>query len=165
MKSRQGRLNLACALLLVALAALAPAAPPQLATMVAIVATPDFYHHAAFQGGALREALVEPWLEGQESLSFLGALEAHRRWDDWWRQTAVLPHAGEINVPALHIGAWYDIFQQGTLDAFTAMQHRGGPGAAGRQYLSWDRGRMEPSGCARRASSPTRRTPRSTSSA
>jgi putative CocE/NonD family hydrolase len=33
------------------------------------------------------------------------------------------------------VGGWYDIFGQGTLDAFTAFQRRGGVGARGRQYL------------------------------
>jgi uncharacterized protein len=115
--------------------ALAPGAPEQLVAMVSAVATPDFYHHAAFQGGALREALVVPWLTGQGSTYFLDEIRAHRLWDEWWAETAVVPHAAEVTTPILHIGGWYDVFQQGTLDAFTLFQHHGGPGAAGRQCL------------------------------
>jgi uncharacterized protein len=115
--------------------ALAPGAAPQLVTMGVAVATPDFYHHAAFQGGALRDALVVHWLEGQGSGFFIDELKAHRRWDDWWEETAVAPHLGDVTASVLHIGGWYDIFQQGTLDAFTLLQHGGGPGARGHQVL------------------------------
>ena len=38
-------------------------------------------------------------------------------------------------MPALHVGGWFDIFLQGTLDAFTSFQHRGGPGALGKQKV------------------------------
>jgi hypothetical protein len=41
----------------------------------------------------------------------------------------------EVNVPTLHVGGWFDIFLQGTLDAFTTFQHLGGPGALGKQKL------------------------------
>ncbi len=115
--------------------ALSPGAPPALKCMVPIVATPDFYHHAVYEGGALRYALVHGWLEDQDALDLFGPLTAHRLWDSWWAGWAVLPKVATINVPTLHIGGWYDIFQQGSLDAFTAFQHHGGPEAVGRQRL------------------------------
>lgn len=115
--------------------ALAPDAPPQLVAMLAGAATPDVYHHAALQGGCLRKATAEAWLAGQGSLSFLEEFKSHRLWDTWWQPYIFLDHVDTVRVPALHLGGWYDVFQQGTLDAFTAYQHSGGPGAAGRQFL------------------------------
>jgi predicted acyl esterase len=115
--------------------ALAPGAPRALKCMVPIVATPDFYHHAAYQGGALRYALTHGWLEGHDALDVFEQLKLHRLWDAWWEGFAVLPRVGTVDVPALHIGGWYDIFLQGTLDAFAEFQRRGGPWAVGRQKI------------------------------
>lgn len=115
--------------------ALSPGAPAALKCMVPIVATPDFYHDAVYEGGALRYALVHGWLEDQNALDLFAPLKAHRLWDAWWAEWAVLPKVATVNVPTLHIGGWYDIFQQGSLDAFTQFQHHGGPGAVGRQKV------------------------------
>jgi hypothetical protein len=35
----------------------------------------------------------------------------------------------------VHVGGWFDIFTQGTLDTFRTLQERGGDGARGRQHL------------------------------
>ncbi|HPC84101.1 MAG TPA: CocE/NonD family hydrolase [Thermoanaerobaculaceae bacterium] len=115
--------------------ALAPGAPAALKCQLPVVATADFYHHAAFAGGALRYGLAHPWLAGQGSLDFYEQLRQHRLWDAWWEETDVVSHVGTIDVPGLHVGGWYDIFLQGTLDAFRLIQHHGGPNARGAQKL------------------------------
>lgn len=115
--------------------ALAPFARQELACIMPVVATMDFYHHAAYQGGALREELLHTWLAGQNALEFYDLVRQHRLWDDWWQAVALLPHLGDVHVPGLHVGGWFDIFAQGTLDAFMALQRRGGEGAQGRQFL------------------------------
>jgi predicted acyl esterase len=114
---------------------LAPGAPSALKCMVPIVATPDFYHDAVYQGGALRYALVHGWLEDQGALDLFGPLTDHRLWGPWWESWSVLPKVATVNAAGLHIGGWYDIFTQGSLDAFTEFQHHGGPGALGAQKL------------------------------
>ena len=45
------------------------------------------------------------------------------------------PATGKVNAPAVHIGGWFDIFAQGTLDAFVGYQTRGGPSLRGQQKL------------------------------
>lgn len=115
--------------------AMAPGAAPELDALLPAVATADFYHHAAFQGGVLRWGLVYEWLKGQGALAFLDELRAHRLYDRWWDEVAVLPRMGEVEVPGFHLGGWYDIFLQGTLDAFDELEHHGGSGAQGRQHL------------------------------
>ncbi len=114
---------------------LAPDANPVLASMMAVVATPDLYHHAFLQGGAIREALAENWLTDQGSLAMYDEIRHHRLKDGWWDPAEVLSRSNRIGAAGLHIGGWYDIFSQGTLDAFTTLQHLGGPGAQGRQHL------------------------------
>jgi len=115
--------------------AMAPGAPPVLKCQVPVVGTPDFYHHAVYQGGALRYGLTWNWLHGQGADAVYEQLAQHRLWSDWWETWAILPHESEVIVPALHVGGWFDIFTQGTIDAFVAAQHHGGTGAAGRQKL------------------------------
>jgi len=115
--------------------ALSPGAPRVLKCMVPIVGTADFYHDAVYQGGALRYALTHGWLDGHDAVDVFEQLKTHRLWDAWWEGFAVLPKVGTVNVPALHVGGWFDIFLQGTLDAFTSFQHEGGPGAVGRQKV------------------------------
>ncbi|HQU34470.1 MAG TPA: CocE/NonD family hydrolase, partial [Thermoanaerobaculaceae bacterium] len=115
--------------------AFSPGANPALKCMVAVVATPDFYHDATYQGGALRYALDHGWLADQNALDVFDQLKKHRLWDAWWASYAVLPNVATVNVPTLHVGGWFDIFQQGTLDAFTSFQHLGGPRALGNQKV------------------------------
>ncbi|MCU0292603.1 MAG: CocE/NonD family hydrolase [Thermoanaerobaculaceae bacterium] len=115
--------------------ALAPGAPAALKCQLPVVATADFYHHAAFAGGALRYGLAFPWLDGQSALGFFEEITQHRLWDDWWQQVDVVSQVGTINVPGFHVGGWYDIFLQGTLDAYRLTQHLGGPNALGTQRL------------------------------
>jgi putative CocE/NonD family hydrolase len=40
---------------------------------------------------------------------------AHPNYDDYWKQWSIEADFSRIQVPAFHIGAWYDIFLQGSL--------------------------------------------------
>jgi len=113
----------------------APGADPVLRSIAPVVATPDLYHHAFLQGGAIREALAVNWLNGQGSGFFYDEVLEHRLKDAWWDALEVLEHAGSVHAAGVHVGGWYDIFSQGTLDAFTTLQDGGGSGAVGRQHL------------------------------
>ena len=116
------------------------------------------------QGGAVREALAFNWLAGQGSLYYLrrGApAPAQRRLVG---SGGGAGDAGSVHAAGLHVGGWYDIFGQGTLDAFTALQEHGGSGAVGRQRLvmgPWTHNRVFETRAAR---STTRATPGSTCS-
>ncbi len=124
---------------------LAPDAGPALRSIMPVVATPDMYHHAFLQGGALRRSLAYHWLEDQGSLAMYDQLRQHRVRDHWWDPVEVLLHRGQVTAAGLHVGGWYDIFAQGTLDAFAALQRAGGDGARGRQYLvmgPWSHGSL-----------------------
>ncbi|MBV8139233.1 MAG: CocE/NonD family hydrolase [Deltaproteobacteria bacterium] len=50
---------------------------------------------------------------------------AHPSLDSYWRKLSIEEHHAKINVPALNIGGWYDIFQGGTLRNFLGMRARG----------------------------------------
>ncbi|HOV73967.1 MAG TPA: CocE/NonD family hydrolase [Candidatus Hydrogenedentes bacterium] len=99
------------------------------------VACSDFYQQIAYQGGVFRKALCEDWLKMQKSEHVLEVWHAHPTYDAFWERHNVEPVADRVTAPAVHIGGWWDIFCQGTINNFVTRQHNGGPGAKGRQKL------------------------------
>ena len=47
---------------------------------------------------------------------------AHPSYDDYWKQWAIDADYSRINIPAYHIGAWYDIFLGGTLKNYMGLK-------------------------------------------
>jgi predicted acyl esterase len=114
----------------------AGANPPSLACQYIQVATPNMYKHAMYPGGEFRKNMIEEWLKGQDSTYILPELLAHENYTlDYWTNVSLEDNWQEVNVPAIHIGGWYDIFTQGTIDGFLGYQHQGGPGAIGKSKL------------------------------
>ena len=117
--------------------------PPSLKCAFALSATGDVFHHLAYQGGALREELAVNWLVSLGQAFSLAALYEHPTDDSFWDPVSLPNRYGTVNVPVYHMGGWYDIFTQGTLDAFAGLHGEGGFGAAGRQKLlmgPWNHG-------------------------
>ncbi len=54
----------------------------------------------------------------------------HPTYDSYWKQWSIEENYDKIQVPALTITAWYDIFQGGSLRNFTGLQARAGNDAA-----------------------------------
>ncbi len=114
----------------------APVAPPQLKAQFVNVAFSDYYRQAAYEGGAFRKNLLESWLRSQNLIEGnLATFVAHPRYDDFWKNLNPELHAGQVRAPAVFLGGWYDIFAQGTINSFTAVQHHGGEGARGKCRL------------------------------
>ena len=114
----------------------AGAHPPHLACQYIQVATPNLYKHAMYRGGAFLKNLVEEWLKGQGSTYILPDLYAHENFTlDYWGNTTIDTHWEDVNVPAIHIGGWYDCFTQGILDGFMGYHYQGGAGAQGASKL------------------------------
>ncbi|HVQ01820.1 MAG TPA: CocE/NonD family hydrolase [Candidatus Thermoplasmatota archaeon] len=114
----------------------AGADPPGLSCQYIQVAAPNLYKYAMFPGGEFRKNMVEEWLKGQHSSYMLPPVLAHENYTlDFWHNTTIDDHWEQVNVPAIHIGGWYDIFSQGTIDGFQGYQYLGGPFAQGRSKL------------------------------
>lgn len=102
---------------------------------IAVAAT-DQYQHAAFWGGCWRKALAEFWTASSKY-----APDAAARWKKFplyssmWRDRSMDSRYAQADCPAVHVGGWYDIFGQGTIDSFTGFQTRGGRKARGKQTL------------------------------
>jgi predicted acyl esterase len=115
---------------------MAGANPPNLACQFIQVATPNLYKHVAYQGGQFREAMVERWLAKQGSLHMLPIMYEHENYSlDYWTNVTLEDNWPDVNVPAIHIGGWYDCMAQGTVDGFMGYQYLGGPGAQGNSKL------------------------------
>jgi predicted acyl esterase len=100
-----------------------------------VVGAPDLYE-VVYTGGIFRKALIEDWLRMTRFASnALGIWESHPRYDDYWRARDASRHYAEVNAAGVHLGGWWDIFAQATIDAFVGYQTRGGPGARGSQKL------------------------------
>ncbi len=100
------------------------------------VGAPSFFHHLTFSGGVFRKAMIEDWLRGtrhdSESLAFW---TRSSRYDAFWRERDMSRRYTHVNVPAVHVGGWYDIFAQGVIDAYQGYQRHGGPRSRGTQKL------------------------------
>jgi hypothetical protein len=59
----------------------------------------------------------------------------HPNYDEYWKRWSVPEHFADINVPALHMAAWYDIFQGGSLANYIGLKAHGGPVARANQRL------------------------------
>ena len=115
--------------------AMAGGAPDAMTCQHAGGASPDFYHHAVYQGGAFRWDYAGEWLIAQGYGDRIETVLEHRLLDEYWEPYQWIDGADEVHTPMLHIGGWYDVGLQGALDAFRDFQHQGGAGARGRQYL------------------------------
>jgi predicted acyl esterase len=112
-----------------------------------IVGSPEFYDHMVFQGGAFRKGMIETWLNAindsnnpQRPTEYNDATAlyiAHPEKDAAWNSTSLSMNNRYVNVhaSAFHMGGWYDIFSQGTIDGFVGYNYLGGAGAADKQRL------------------------------
>ncbi len=51
---------------------------------------------------------------------------AHPSYDDYWKRWSIEDHYADIKVPALHVAAWYDIFQDGSLRNYVGLKEHAG---------------------------------------
>lgn len=116
--------------------------PPSLVAQSLMIGTPDLYKTSRYPGGAFRQSLVIGWLEGTaDNYEYqLQQIISNPRKDPvYYNSTSLYIEEGptfeNVNIPAIHIGGWYDVFQQGTLDGYIGYDDLGMAGAQGKQLL------------------------------
>ncbi len=115
---------------------LAGAAPDDLKAQYISVAAASMYSDGTYIGSAFRKADIENWTTGNKfDPKALELMRAHPSYDDYWARFETATRHAQMKVPAVHVGGWFDMFAQGTLDEFVGRQHRGAPGAKGAQKL------------------------------
>lgn len=99
------------------------------------VGAPDLYD-GMYPGGVFKKAMIEDWIRGTRfATNALPVWESHPRYDTYWRDRDLAPRYERVRTTAVHLGGWYDIFAQGTIDSFIGYQTRGEAGARGQQKL------------------------------
>jgi uncharacterized protein len=115
---------------------MAPDAPASLKAQFVVVAFDDMYSQGSYQGGVWRTSLIENWVTmSRLDRKNIDIPIQHPRYDAFWAETNAKAHADRVNVPAIFLGGWYDIFEQGTLDSFATIHNHGGPLARGKCRL------------------------------
>ena len=115
---------------------LAGAAPEGLAAQYISVAAASLYADAAYTGGALRKADVEGWVGGNGyDAQALALILSHTCYDAYWQTLDTTRRFERMGAPAVHVGGWFDMFAQATIDEFVGRQHAGGGGARAAQKL------------------------------
>ena len=115
---------------------LAGAGPEGLVGQHIAVATGSLYDGGYYQGGVFRQSLAAGWLKATGwPEDNLFEIRSHPLFDDYWRTQNLAERVDRVNWPVVLLGGWYDIFQQGTLDAFSLIQEHGGPIARDKVYL------------------------------
>lgn len=100
---------------------LAPSAPPNLVCQHIEMAAPSMYQYAVYPGGQFRKEQVEGWLKvHRRAPSVIEWLRQKSRYDAFWSRFNSIDFADLVRVPQVHVGGWFDIFLQGTIDAFIA---------------------------------------------
>jgi len=129
---------------------LACTTPTGLRSQYIQVAAGSLFHHATYVGGALRASQVLGWLKSNRfDPKAAKLMREHTLYDDYWREFDSIAGQAVINVPAVHVGGWFDTFCQGTIDSFVSRQYHGAKGAKGTQKLvmgPWAHGIGRPAG-------------------
>jgi putative CocE/NonD family hydrolase len=55
---------------------------------------------------------------------------AHPTYDEYWKQWSIERHFDRVKVPVLHVAAWYDLFQDGSLRNYIGLKAHAGTAAA-----------------------------------
>lgn len=115
---------------------LAGAAPEDLKAQYISVAAASMYSDGTYIGSAFRKADIENWTTGNKfDPKALDLMRSHPSYDNYWARFETATRHAQMKAPAIHVGGWFDMFAQGTIDEFVGRQHRGGPGAKGAQKL------------------------------
>jgi predicted acyl esterase len=116
--------------------------PSGLTAQSIMISTPDLYKTSIYQGGAFKESIATGWakLTAPNNYEYqLNQIISHSMKDIFYNSTSLFMDIGpsfkNVSVAGLHIGGWYDPFQQGTLDGYMGYDDLGLPGAKGRQLL------------------------------
>ena len=109
--------------------------PEGLVGQIIQVATPDLYKDVAYYGGALRSELVEGWLIGKDLEEWIQIVKENEKYSSFWYPLNLTREIKNVNIPAIHVGGWYDLYTQGIIDGFNLYQNKGGDGARNNSKL------------------------------
>lgn len=113
----------------------AMASPPHLVAAYVIVAPYDLLLNS-YPGGVLKDEDVIGWSRRQgETPEQLAVLSGNATNSAFWNEFAMTTQRKFIRIPMYNHGAWYDIFNDGSVENFRWLQNFGSKGARGNQKL------------------------------
>ncbi|GHH27744.1 CocE/NonD family hydrolase [Lentzea cavernae] len=95
--------------------------PADAATLLSTLDDPRRLHDPLPLNG--REAVTR-------NLPWFGEVLGHPERDEFWQEVAAIDRCGDITVPALQFGGWYDVFIGETVRSYRMMRAHGGSAAA-----------------------------------
>lgn len=100
--------------------------PPNLVCSVPMVMPLNLEYHMYFHGGVMWEEFVKRL--GTLGWDLYGQLKQHPTHDTYWRvlERTNFLKPGDMRVPMLLVGGWYDIYTDYVLDTFDAIRKNGG---------------------------------------
>src|SRR3954469_11754277 len=141
--------------------------PPHLKAIAPVVTGSNYFHGWVYQGGAFQLGFNLFWVnlmsrrrrrdssftvqvahlpiteppqidEGEDGLFYKRWL-SHSTDDEYWRGLSINQRYEKVDVPALNIGGWYDVFLGGTLENFQGAGQRliVGPWVHGNAWGTW----------------------------
>lgn len=115
---------------------LAGTGQPNVISQHLTVGSPSLFRDSIYRGGIFRTAMVEDWLtQTKFEPRALALWTKNYPLTQYWLDREIIGRYGKVNAAGVHIGGWFDIFAQATLDAFLGYQTHGGPGARDKQKL------------------------------
>lgn len=96
--------------------------PPHLRAIIPIVSPTNIYSEWVYPGGVQSTngtwwANGGPVLSPADHTSTLRSFQQHPLYDGYWKQAVTTDKLRDVEVPALHIGGYFDIFKNGGFDA------------------------------------------------
>jgi putative CocE/NonD family hydrolase len=141
--------------------------PPSLKAIAPVITGSNYFHGWVYQGGAFQLGFNLFWvnlmngLKRQESSFVIQTMHLpvkapplidegeagrfYKRWlehsteDDYWRGLSINQRYEKVQVPALNVGGWYDVFLGGTLENYRGAGSRliVGPWVHGNAWNTW----------------------------
>jgi uncharacterized protein len=84
----------------------------------AFLGAPNFYGHLPLEE-------YPPLVDSDFGRYFFDWMR-HQSYDDYWRRWSVDEDYSRIDVPAMHVGGWYDVFISGTVKNFEGLRQQAG---------------------------------------
>jgi predicted acyl esterase len=89
-----------------------------LKTIVSLVATPDLYEYAVYPGGVFREYDILKWMEDNGEGENIPLILENPARNFLWDFLSLDGKYDNLNISTLNIGGWYDLFKDGTIEAY-----------------------------------------------
>jgi len=113
----------------------AMAGPPHLLAAFVALAHGSSYRYSSYPGGLFLQNLGEEWLRRQGVPPADVPRPIIRDYDETAAKLDIRNYYSKMTVPFYNVGGWYDIFLEGNIDNFVALQAQGAGNARGHEKL------------------------------